>query len=286
MEECYALLGISPTMDTEEIEKAYQEKKRGLAPDSLEHSKLDKAYNDAIMATFAPIKVSVVQALPPVPEAPAHMTFDGPAAEPPVSFSDEQLLNMDIGELRESYEQTPRSVFLTWGIEDRLLRCYVMAFAGFVVIDLIVSSLGGSQAFNITGAATSRRVDQMAEIMSRSNLPAFREGAQQLTTMKQEMMPGSVAPPSGLAALLKAFVVTVHYFFCSLPMPIVMRFFIKNEPISSMPARLAYYSFFSFLAAILFFLTRPLLGSWVGSAVALGFASVVLSSVTLSYEDQ
>ena len=65
MENCYVLLGIPPTAGTEEIEEAYQRKKKEFGADASRLQELDGAYNEAIMATFAPIR-AFSSPLPPL----------------------------------------------------------------------------------------------------------------------------------------------------------------------------------------------------------------------------
>ena len=113
MEECYLLLGISPAASADEIEEAYQNIKRELVSDRFERNseermkafsmmqKLDKAYNEAIMAVFAPIKAFAVSEGTTTIQSSYVIrpeVIGDLVEEAPVSFSDEQLLNMDIGE--------------------------------------------------------------------------------------------------------------------------------------------------------------------------------------------
>ena len=290
MEDCYILLGISPTASTEEIESAYQNKKRELAPDRLKE--LDKAYNDAIMATFAPIKAFAVSTPLPIlePSAKRPENVSGKEAEiigdlvteAPVSFSDEQLLNMDIGELRESYASPQRSVLFTWGIEDRLLRSYVMAYVGFVILDLFVNlALGGYASFSIPNALAARQLNRAANVLS--HVGAYKDIAQELRDASQQMNPNST-PPSVLVSILRSFVITAFYFFCALPMPIITRFFIVGASVKSLAARWSLYSFSVAIAVVLFHLTGWLFGNWSLSVVPLAFVTLVLSATTLKYE--
>ena len=96
MQEYYALLGVLPTAAADEIEEAYQNKKRELSPERFEQGsadwlrafaavkKLDKAYDQAIMATFAPIRAFAAP-LPPLPRPEAPQRPKKPLrAQPPV----------------------------------------------------------------------------------------------------------------------------------------------------------------------------------------------------------
>jgi hypothetical protein len=301
MEECYVVLGISPTASAEEIEKAYQEKKRCLAPDLFEHGseewlrassmqkELDKAYSDAVMATFAPIKAFTVSPPPPAPEpsgpaAPSQAeVFSDLVEEAPASFSDEQLLNMDIGQLRESAFTQNESVLFTWGIEDRLLRRYVKTYAGFVILDLIVNfALGGYASFSITNALYMNQMNRAASALR--NVDAYKGMAQQLTDAAQQMKPDAVQD-SVLVSILKSFVTTAYHFLCSLPMPIATRFFIMGRPADTIPMRWSLYSFSVAAAVILYSLSGWLIGSWAGSVMPLAFVCVTISATTLKYEE-
>ena len=392
MEHCYVLLGISPTVDTEEIEKAYQSKKQEFAPERFEHGsaewlratvmqgELDKAYNEAIMATFAPIhaerhqpaqsfahaqatpvqpqfvqpvmpaqppitqqqfvppqvvqpqavqpQAGAYQAMPPMqPQAvqpqvtqpqfvqpmPAQPQVTPVQAEPvqavspfyddapvrsdyvrsdhvrsnyarpyggtaniddsvleklvedaPVSFTDEQLLNMDIGMLRESYmPEKEQSVLLTWGIEDRLLRAYVMAYAGFVFFDLVVNlSLGGSTSFSVSGMLTAGQNGSAADAMRAAG-----------------------AAPSALVLILRSFVSTAYFFLCSLPMPIITRFMLLGQPAERGMMRWGLCFLGAVVAVIFYSLTSWILPQgWAGNSVSLGFVAMALCAATVRYE--
>ena len=329
MEECYKLLGIPPTADTEEIEKAYLDKKREFAPSRFEqnseewHSassmlqELDKAYNDAIMATFAPLKsfgTSINNALVHLP-ADKHPedtsdeavdNLDDLLEEAPVSFSDDQLLCMDAGQLRGSYDNFhEKSVLLTWGIKNDLLRRYVMTYAAFVVLGLIVTMLGGRPTHAVLGTMSAqqtelsaRQADQGAELLYsiasahahlqidpetaqqiRESAQQIREAAEQSREAAQQMRT-SAAPPSILIAILMVFVATAYYFFCALPAPLIIRFLIMGEPASGV----AFYIVSASTASLLFSLTSWLLGVWAGSMSMLPFVAILLCAVTIKYE--
>ena len=314
MEECYTLLGISPAATTEEIEKAYLDKKREFAPDRFEQGseewqqassklkELDKAYNDAIMATFAPIRAFTVES----PERPETESMPDKAAENlgglveevSVSFSDKQLLDMDIGHMRDSYESSQKeSLLFTWGIKDRLLRRYVMIYVGFVVLNLMVTfTLGESASFSIEGLWSRHYAGQMgrmAEVlrdagavstMDPSIARQFADVAQQMTEAAQQMTPAAATPPSLLMSILMAFVTTCYYFLCSLPMPIITRFFVMGQPPSGAVTRWVLYSFSMTAAVILHSLTGWLMGNWAGSALTLAIVAALLCSVTVQYD--
>jgi len=324
MEECYVLLGISPAATTEEIEQAYLDKKREFAPDRFEQGseewqrassmleELDKAYNDAIMATFAPIKAFTASAPPPSPasiHSPSYgkrpesapvkvaVNLDDLVEEVPVSFSDEQLLSMDIGQLRESYESSQEKfLLLTWGIEDKLLRHYVMAYVGFVIMNLmIVFSLGGHPSFTIQslwGRHHAGQMERAANVLRDAGAVGtmhpgmaqhFADAAQQMTEAARQMTT-TVVQPSALMLILMAFVTTGYYFLCSLPMPIITRFIIMGQPASETVTRWVLYSLSITAAVVLHSLTGWLIGNWAGSVLTLAFVAVLLCSVTVQYE--
>ena len=65
MENCHTLLGITPAAGMEEIEEAYQRKKLEFGADPSKQQELEIAYNEAVMATFAPIR-AFSSPLPPL----------------------------------------------------------------------------------------------------------------------------------------------------------------------------------------------------------------------------
>jgi hypothetical protein len=375
----YALLGVLPTATAEEIEKAYQTKRREYAPDRYEQGtlewvrafamrkELDLAYNNAIMATFAPIQAfsgpipklptpqdgvarpwltetpepqahrpqprpteTFVQThiqpqvqprpqpvqTPPQPQAqqlqsqqiqpqqmpplepslqarpaetaPSYSRQTSPAwsssnsipeleglvEEVPVSFSDAELLNMNVEELRNSYApQEGEDEFFTLGIEDRLLRSYVKAYLVFALFDLFMRlSLGGAWV----GA-----------------MPSFNHYSIILEPMSPQIRPSlaaaiAMSPPSTLMWILSAFTSTAYLFCCSFPMPIVTRFFILGQPpengathwmlaFLSIVAALGLYS----LTGFLFRFFPPVLA---GAGMNLAFIAPPLCVVTMRYE--
>ena len=320
MQEYYALLGVLPTAAADEIEEAYQNKKRELSPERFEQGsadwlrafaaakELDKAYDQAIMATFAPIRAFAaplpplprpeaqrpkepLRAQPPVrpeptvqPQSAPRASYDPPqetapiqssyqpssrsssgaaltdselrglVEEVPVSFSDAQLLNMDIQDLRESYApQKKESVFFTLGIEDKLLRYYVKAYLAFTLFYLLMRLSLGMAWVGMSGVLNHYSV-----------------------------------PPSMFMSVAASFVSMFYLFCCSLPMPIVTRFFILGQPpekgavrwmcvFLSIAAALALYSLTGFLF-------RFLPADWAGSGTSLVFIAPPLCLVTLRYE--
>jgi hypothetical protein len=330
MEEYYALLDILPTAAVEEIEEAYRNKKHEFSPERFEQGsaewvqsfamqkELDKAYNEAIMATFAPIRASAhsataraaiptggnvpqskeanAGALPPLSFSPQETSQDmlpirssyagqtggtsknvpleSLVEEIPVSFSDAQLLSMDIGELRGNYmPQKPESAFLTLGIEDKLLRYYVKTYLAFTLLDWIMRMsfgslwVGGAGVFN-------HYISHLA-----SSLP---EGAQLADALK------STPPPSFIMATLTSIISMAYLFFCSLPMPIVTRFFILGQPAEKGTMRWMLCFLAICAAFVLYKLTGFLFwllpAAWAGSGINLVFITPALCLPTLKYE--
>jgi len=237
MEECYTLLGISPTATTEEIEKAYLDKKREFTPSRFDQNseewqqassmlkELDRAYNDAIMATFAPVKafspaskqISVQTKAPAPIQAPAQTAvhsalgkftegseaaegLDDLVDEVPVSFTDEQLLRMDAEQLRGSYDHFQQeSVLLTWGIKNKLSRRYVMIYAAFVVLGLFITILGGPSSHAVMSTSQSvfsdlsaTQAEHSAELLhsiasAHSHLNIDPASAQQITEAAEQL---------------------------------------------------------------------------------------------------
>jgi hypothetical protein len=332
MEEYYALLDVLPMATAEEIEEAYRNKKHEFAPENFEQGspewvqsfamqkELDKAYNEAIMATFVPIqafsahsasaartttptggnvpqgkersKEANVNTLPPpsfspqgmspirssyvgqTGRAPMSASLESLVEEVPVSFSDAQLLNMDIGELRETYmPQKTESTFFTFGIEDRLLRYYVKTYLAFTILDWIMRlSLGtvwtgGADIFN-------HYIRHLEAV-----LPEGATIADALT---------STPPPSFIMVTLTSIISMAYLFFCSLPMPIVTRFLILGQPAEKgtmqwMLCFLAICAAFVLykLTGFLFWLLPAV---WAGSGVNLVFITPALCLPTLKYE--
>jgi hypothetical protein len=337
MEKYYALLGVLPTATTEEIEEAYQNKKREHATDRFEQGtlewvrafatlkELDTAYNNAIMATFAPIQafsgpmpklatpqdgmarpwlagtpqtetaqqsqqapqpqqiqqprpqpVEAASPAPPVRPQQVSPSFvdpelEGLVEEVPVSFSDKDLLNMDISELRQSYvlqEKEPES--FTLGIQDRLLRYYVKAYLVFAFFELIMRlSLGAKWV----GALNS-----------------FNHYSIILETMENMSLVEAISEssPSVLTWIVSAFVSTAYLFCCSLPMPIVTRFFILGRPPENSAAQGTFALLSLVVALVLYLLTgflfRFLPLSWAGCGMSLAFIAPTLCWGTMRYE--
>ena len=181
-----------------------------------------------------------------------------------MSFSDAQLLNMDIQDLRESYApQKKESVFFTLGIEDKLLRYYVKAYLAFTLFDLLMRLSLGMAWVGMSGV--------LNHYSASLSLPETL-----------------AAPPSMFMSVAASFVSMLYLFCCSLPMPIVTRFFILGQPpekgavrwmcvFLSIAAALALYSLTGFLF-------RFLPADWAGSGTSLVFIAPPLCLVTLRYE--
>ncbi|MDR2523320.1 MAG: J domain-containing protein [Synergistaceae bacterium] len=308
MERYNALLGVHPAASADEIEEAYQSKRREIAPErftqgSEEHQRalaamqeLDRAYNEALMASFAPIRafsaappktpqphpVSPVEevGIPPEslafvrssyvpPPRPAARDLKGLVEEAPISFSDAQLLNMDVGALRESAslgEEEPG--VLTFGIQDPLARFYVRAYLGFAFFDLVMTLLLGAVWRGMSG----RYVAFVSEAMPNLSL------VQALVENR----------PSLLMSIVTPFFSTLYLFFCSLPMPVVTRFFVMGQPTENGTARwmltfasiMAAYAIYA-LTGFLFQLLPP---AWAGSSASLFFVAPALCLVTIRYQ--
>jgi hypothetical protein len=337
MQEYYSLLGVLPTATADEIEEAYQNKKLEFSPERFEQGtadwlrafatlkELDKAYDQAIMATFAPIrafsaplsplprsdapknKTEPRQAQPPAsfepkaqqPSSPAphepprtattqssyqssyqllpeepDSGFRGLVEEVPVSFSDAQLLHMDIQDLRESYvPHKKESVFFTLGIEDRLLRFYVKTYLAFVLFDLIMRA-----ALGMAWVGMSSVFNHYSAILK----DAAPSGAVLAETL------ASVPPPPLFMSVLASFISMFYLFCCSLPMPIVTRFFILGQPPEKGAARWT-LAFLSLIVALVLysltgFLFHFLPADWAGSGTSLIFIAPPLCLATMRYE--
>ncbi|MDR2528144.1 MAG: hypothetical protein LBD04_03870 [Synergistaceae bacterium] len=329
MERYDVLLGVHPAASADEIEEAYQNRKREIAPerftpDSEEHRRallamreLDRAYDEALMTTFTPIRAGLPKATqsrppasggalqppitpasspaaapqPPIqPSPPPYESFvsvrssyappSNPAAakelkglvgETFVSFSDAQLLNMDIGTLRESQMTSGEGAgVLAFGIEDPLLRFYVRAYLGFAFFDLLMTLLLGVAWRGMS----SRYVSFIMETMPNLPLP-------QALAESQPSLPIVVATP---------FISMLYLFFCSLPMPIATRFFIMGQPAGNEAARwlLVFISVAAAHAiyAMTGFLFRLLPPAWAGSSASLFFVAPTLCLVTVRYQGE
>ena len=299
MENCYALLGIAPTATTDEIDEAYQRRKKEFEPDDPKLRELDSAYNEAIMATFAPIRAFSLplppltigkkspQSPPPAPEQPrpqapvqhTYVSAEDPLTtfkstytmpytsvsvdkkvkdlveEVPKSFTDSELVNMNVAELRESYmshmhDEDDETGFLTLGIENRLARYYVKTYIVTVVFDIIMRLCIGPKWLMLTA-----RPDQTAE------------------------------PHTALFLfILFSFASVVYCFICALPMPFATRFFIMGQPPEKSGVLIALF----FLGIAFAFLLRWLTGRFlplnvVGSTGSFLIAAMALCLGTLRY---
>jgi len=343
MGNCYELLEIAPTASTEEIEEAYQRKKKEFTGDAAKQQELDSAYNDAIMATFAPIRafasplpplltrksspsdaqIIPVQAAPaqvapaqaepiqatpvqtqsqvqvqpqsyaPQPEAeqptyaqpqeqmsahPIHMPESKPESKPeieqptpvqfqaqkpagkenPAAFTDAQIMNMDISEMKSYIPQNEiedegkeaGKPFL--GIEDKLLQHYAKTYIAVVVFDIVMRLLFGPRWLVFTEVVRS------AEYM----------------------------PATPLLLLIPlAFVSIVFCFICALPIPFATRFFVIGHPPDKNSVTWSLFFVSITCAFLLHWLAGRLLPySITGSSVSLIIVSVALSLKTLQYE--
>ena len=288
MENCYELLEITPTANMEEIEAAYQRKKKEFMGDSTKQQELDSAYNDAIMATFAPIR-AFASPLPPlimkknnpppdVQAAPAQVTpvqaapvqpapvQDIPAQPEPVQpqtqmaatsmpFSDEQIMNMDVSEIKiyipqdENEDDDARTPFL--GIEDKLLRHYVKTYLAVVVFDMVMRLLFGPRWLVFT------------EVISAEYIP---------TTPLILLIP-------------LAFVSIAYCFICSLPVPFAARFFVIGHPPDKDAVTWSLFFISIAFAFLLHWMTGRILPYNVtGSSASLIIVAGSLSLKTLQYE--
>jgi hypothetical protein len=329
MQEYYSLLGVPPTATADEIEEAYRNKQRELSPERFEQGtgewlrafatmkELDKAYDHAIAATFAPIRAfsapqntAEPRQQPPVrlepkiqqvesryvsptsyeplqeaaPIQSSYRPLSGPSLtdsalrglveEVPVAFSDAQLLNLNVQDLRESYApQKKESAFFTWGIKDRLLRYYVKTYVTFMLCDLLMRASLGMAWVGMSGVFNhySALLKEMAP-----------SGVSLAETL-------AAAPsPSLFMSVIASFVSVAYLFLCSLPMPIVTRFFILGQPPEKGAMRWILV-FLSIAAALVLysltgFLFRFLPADWAGSGMSLVFVAPTLCIVTIRYE--
>ncbi len=297
MEDCHVLLGIQPTAGTDEIEEAYRNKMRAFDPQQFEEGSaewkdaramqetLKQAYDDAIMATFAPIRAFAYSppAATPRPQEPARSAWtppprrdsnlDGLVEEVPVSFSDEDLLEMDVTQLRETYlpPRKERPWLPTLGIQDPLLRSWVWMYLSFTLLDFLMRLVIGN-----SWSGVNRILAQSAGVL-REGLPA-----------------GTVAlppPPSALWSLTTSVASMLYLFACSLIMPVVVRFFVLGEPVIDKRmmrwmldiASVAAAWLITIPAGLIFRILPP---EWAGSSLNLLFATPLLCEVTLRYQGE
>ncbi|MDR1731139.1 MAG: J domain-containing protein [Synergistaceae bacterium] len=334
MAECHVLLGVHPAAAGDEIEEAYRNKKREYDPGRFEEGtperenavamqkKLDQAYNDAIMATFAPIRAFSAPPASSAPAAPARPAASGPVPpspprpaaprpfgahdgggsftaapvrsswtpppkagpeleglveEVPVAFSDEDLLKMDISQLREAYMPSSgsSSSYFTLGIEDPLLRSYVWMFISFTLFDFLMRILMGNAWGGVSGL-----VNNFSGVMN---------------AMGGSMPAGMAAtappppPPSAIWSLITSIVSMLYLFACSLVVPVAVRFFVVGEPMGSDKRMIRILMDIASIAAArlimvpagLLFLLLP--AEWAGSSWNLIFVTPLLCEVTLKY---
>ena len=282
MENCYALLGISPMAGTEEIEEAYGRKKKEFGADAAKQKELDDAYNEAIMATFAPIR-AFSSPLPPLtigkhkkmqPQAPiqpdyvpnvlqpttSQSAYAAPSTgvsadqevadlveEATVSFTDAELMNMNVSELRGNYfplmkdDDEDETGFLTLGIENKLLRYYAWTYIVMVTLDIVMRLWIGPRWLALTEFTIPERA------------PA-------------------------LLSILFAFLSIVYCFVCALPMPFATRFFLLGQP----PDKSSMLWGLFFLSIVCAFFLRWLTGRFLPPGVAGSMGSFVVIAMALS----
>lgn len=302
MEECYTVLGVRPTATAEEIEAAYFAAKRAadpaLFPEGSEErkknlelqAKLEKAYNDAIMATFGPVRVepvahsgTLVQAAVPqkasatplkklTPSDESDLELEKLVKERPISFSDEQLLSMSIDEIRGNVHQEKKRKAGIWGkmgIQDPLMGYYLNTFLVFVIFDFLGRvSLG----------------------------PAWNGLSSHFAATMEAALPKGVSLPVALAAapspsvfwmILTSLISMSYLFLCSLVMPIVVRFLICGQPVERVTTRFMVSTLSIFAALLLYRLTHFLFlllpSEWGGAPFNLAFIAPPLCWRTIKY---
>ncbi|MDR3265601.1 MAG: J domain-containing protein [Synergistaceae bacterium] len=335
MEDCHALLGIHPASGSDEIEEAYRRKKHEYAPSRFTEGssewknavamqkKLEQAYDEAIMASFAPIRATSPPSRPapaPSPQIPRQEAprqealrqeipqqeipkmqvprkpnaaprdvstegaplrsswtptsrgpeLDGLVEEVPVALSDEDLLKMDISQLRETYVTPPKepSPLFTLGIEDPLLRTIAWMFLSFTLLDFLMRVMMGGTWANMSGF-----------FRLASGMGDFMNGGAVVT--------GAPPPaPSVLWSLITSIVSMGYIFACSLVMPIAVRFFLLGEP---MAGRMRIFADVASIAAAaivmlpvgLIFKILP--AEWAGSDLNLFFVTPAICEAILKY---
>jgi hypothetical protein len=206
--------------------------------------------------------------------------LEGLVEEVFVSVSDKDLLNMDISELRQNYvlqEKEPES--FTLGIQDRLLRYYVKAYLVFAFFELIMRlSLGAKWV----GALNSFNHYSIV----RSSM--LREATMGVEISFMEALSSAMSSTSILMWIVSAFVSTAYLFCCSLPMPIVTRFFILGRPAENSAAQGTFALLSLVVAFVLYLLTgflfRFLPLSWDSCGMSLAFIAPALCWGTMRYE--
>lgn len=334
MEDCHALLGIHPASGGDEIEEAYKRKKHEYDPSRFVEGsserenavamqkKLEQAYDEAIMASFAPIRASGTPAARPTPSvqpvlprtpatpppvqqkelprepqaaprptlssdvpanaAPVRSTWvppsrtpelDGLVEEVPVALSDEDLLNMDISQLRETYVTPPQktSSLFTLGIEDPLLRSCAWMFLSFTFLDFLM---------RVTTGATWGDMSGVINLLL---------GARNLASEGVAAVAKAAPPPapSVIWSLITSVVSMIYIFACSLVMPIGIRFFLLGEPMTGKTRILADVA--SIAAASIVMMPMGLIfkilpAEWAGSALNLYFVTPAICEVILKYD--
>ncbi|MCL2009374.1 MAG: hypothetical protein FWG71_02360 [Synergistaceae bacterium] len=285
MENCYALLEIPPTAGTEEIEEAYQRKKKEFGADASKLRELDDAYNEAIMATFMPIRAfssplpplttgkkippvtqplpvqsAPIQAVPvqaaPVQPQPQITPVQHIQAPESMSFTDNDLMNMDVSAIRESYmgrmqDTDEEAESFTLGIENRLARYYVKTCIAVLVFDMLMRLLIGPKWLVLTAIIS----------------------------------PGQIPSTPVLLLLILSFVSIAYCFLCALPMPLTMRYVILGQP----PDKNSVMWMQFFMCVLFAFLARRLTAYFLpfnvtGSAISFSIAAMALSFGTLRYD--
>jgi len=308
----YELLGITPTANTEEIEAAYKRKKEEFMGEAEKLQELDSAYNEAIMATFAPIR-AFASPLPPLqigkavkPAAPQPQIQ--PKVEPrrePQEREPQELEPVDtqlevervlLGELNEqpTIKSQPAPSQPTYAA--RHAGGTGMPFSDTQIMDMDVSDIRNHMPqeedteehepfLGIENKLLGYYVKTFLAVVVFDIIMRLLFGPAWLV-LTEAISAEQIPATSRLLLIPLAFVSIAYCFICALPMPSAVRFFVLGQPPDKTAVMWTLFFISITLAFLLHWLTGRILPyNITGSSASLIIVASALSFKTLQYEE-